>query len=234
MTHSTHLLSTAIALALSGSLLSGVQAAVPHSHSVRLEPTRDLGAGPLRPKLSCFGALSPTVILDVSGEPVSLWTRVVPLLKERSRVCLWNHGAHLSPEQDAFKLQLALAASGETPPYLRGAQGRGSANLAAFAQRYPQQLQGLLLVDAEPFPTQTLLDPMLPLAVLSSSQVDDAAWQDSQALLTAATMQTTQLLAEGARGSLPAFSSDVVATGLDWLLRFARLAANETEAQSSP
>ena len=221
--------STTFALALSAVMLNGVHAAAPNARTVRLEPARDVGGGLLRPRLSCFGALSPTVILDVSGESVSLWTRVVPLLKERSRVCIWNHGAALSPEQDALKLQSALEAAGESAPYLRAAQGHGTANLAAFARRYPQQVLGLLLVDAEPFADNIALDPMLPLAVLSSTQPNDAAWQDTQAKLTAATTQTMQLLAEGPQGSLPQFSPDVVATGLDWLLRLTKAVSTEAD-----
>jgi len=234
MMHFGLLRKTGLALALTGLLLTGVQAAEPAAKTVRLEPQRDVGGGLLRPKLSCFGALPPTVILDTSGEPASLWTRVVPLLRERSRVCVWNHGAPLSAGQDASKLHEALVLAGESPPYLRVAQGRGTANVAAFALRYPQHVAGLLLVDAEPFPAHTVFDPMLPIAVLSSAQAGDAAWQDQQAGLTAATTQTMQLLAEGPQGSLPMFAPDVVATGLDWLLRLARTEALATEAAANP
>ena len=234
MFHFELLRKTSLAVALAGLLLTGAQAAEPSARTVRLEPARDVGGGLLRPRLSCFGAMPPTVILDTSGEPASLWTRVVPLLKERSRVCVWNHGAALSPEQDALKLHLALAAAGESPPYLRVAQGRGAAHSAAFALRYPQQVVGLLLVDADPFPAHTVLDPMLPIAVLSSTQADDGAWQDSQAKLAAATTQTMQLLAQGPQGSLPMFSPDAVATGLDWLLRLTRTPSIEVDDRANP
>lgn len=234
MIHFELLRKTGLAVALTGLLLTGTQAAETGARTVRLEPVRDVGGGLLRPRLSCFGALAPTVILDTSGEPASLWTRVVPLLRERSRVCIWNHGAALSPEQDALKLHLALEAAGEPAPYLRVAQGRGSAHVAAFAMRYPQQVGGLLLVDAEPFPANTVLDPMLPIAVLSSAEADDAAWQDAQATLTAATTQTMQLLAQGPQGSLPQFAPDVVATGLDWLLRLTRAESIDVDGRANP
>ncbi len=224
MSTASFLRHAALAASLAFSTLPSVNAAEGITLT-RLEPQRSFGSGALRPNLHCFGALQPTVIFDVSGEPLSLWTRVVPLLKERSRTCIWNQGAPLTPEQDAQALHAALAASGETSPYLHVSQGRSSANAVAFAQRYLRELAGLALVDGAPLPAGAVPDSELPIAVLSASQPEDSEWQDSQAALAAMTTQTMQLLAPVARGSLPQLAPDVVAIGLDWLLRFARTEA---------
>lgn len=235
-------LSTLLTPALLAASLAA--AALPASAEPRLTagvvPLRSTGPGSAWPKpsLRCTGSEAPTVVLDTSGESRGLWTRVLPLLGALPRVCLWNVGAPATPASDAVALRAALRDAGEPGPYLRAAHGQGGAAAAAFAERYPEAVLGLALVDVPVLAAGVTLPDELLLAVVSSPAPSagparerlDLDWQDRQAALAGLSTRSFHFVAaEHHRGALPEHDPAAVATALDWLRRQVQLAAMADE-----
>lgn len=230
---------------LSSALLAAVlaPAALPAAAepflTTSIAPLRSTGPGSAwpRPTLRCSGSEAPTVVLDVGGESLSIWSRVLPLMKLQSRVCLWNVGAPVSADSDALALHTALRDAGEAAPYLRAVHGLGGPRAAAFAARYPDEVLGLAFVDVPAAPASLRLPDDLLLAVVSSASPADAPrmqpldldWQRQQAALAALSTQSFHFVGDNHRGRLPEHDPEAVATAIDWLRRQVAVAATATD-----
>lgn len=108
--------------------------------------------------IRCSGAGLPTIVLQAGlGGNVLDWTYVQPLLAERHRVCSYDRpGAGWSlrtnrPRSAAAmteELHLLLEAAGEPPPYVLVGHSLGGLLSLHYAQRYPAETAGLVLLDA--------------------------------------------------------------------------------------
>lgn len=239
---STLLSSTLLASTLAAAALPAVAAPLTSRPFDRETlPLRSTGPGSAwpRPSLRCTGSEAPTIILDTGGESLSLWSRVVPQLAANNRVCLWNVGAPAPAATDAVALHAALREAGESAPYLRVVHGRGGARAAAFAERYPDEVLGLALVDVPALGAEATLPNDLPLAVISSLapadslrvQALDLSWQNHQAALAGLSSQSFHFVGDNQRGLLPERDPETVATAVDWLRRQVQLAATARDVE---
>ena len=116
----------------------------------------DLGGYKLH--LNCTGTGSPTVVLSAgSGDFSTDWALVQPKVAEFARVCSYDRSgaawSDLGPKprtlyQEVFDLERLLRAAGERPPYILVGQSLGGMVARLFAEQYPRQTAGIVLVDA--------------------------------------------------------------------------------------
>ena len=114
--------------------------------------------GGARLHLDCSGEGSPTVVLEADAISSTLsWSLVQPAVAEVTRVCAYDRaglgwsdpvGTSRSGEQIATDLRTLLAAGGIGEPYVLVGHGAGGLYVRQFAALYPQQVAGMVLVDA--------------------------------------------------------------------------------------
>jgi pimeloyl-ACP methyl ester carboxylesterase len=114
--------------------------------------------GNLALHLYCLGQGKPTVVLEAAQGDSSLdWRGVQEAVAEFTRVCAydrpglgWSSPAAkvLTADQIAENLRQALEAAGERGPYVLVGHSIGGVYVRAFAQKYPEDVAGLVLVDS--------------------------------------------------------------------------------------
>jgi len=119
-----------------------------------------VGADGERMHLTCTGAGDETIVLVSGfGDDGSSWDLVAPELAEEARVCIpvrFGLGTSDAPPRvqtfatEAEDLHHLLAAAGEPGPYVVAGHSFGGAEAVAFAAAHPEDVTGLLLLDASP------------------------------------------------------------------------------------
>ena len=137
-------------------------AALAVSAAAALEKKVDVGGFKLN--LRCSGEGSPVVVLDSgAGDTSATWDWVVPDVKRFARVCAYDRaglgksGAGPKPRSAdhlAEELHNLLRRAGVLPPYVLVGHSLGGLNVRVYASRFPEEVSGLVLVDAtqEDFP----------------------------------------------------------------------------------
>ena len=107
--------------------------------------------------LNCIGQGTPTVILDSGlGVPAVGWDLVMPDVAKVARVCSYDRAGYgwssagpvpRTSGEIAKELHALLAASGEKGPYVLVAHSFGGYNVRVYADKYPADVAGLVLVD---------------------------------------------------------------------------------------
>lgn len=111
--------------------------------------------------LHCTGSGSPTVVLEAGlGETsYSMAGWIAPAVAPVTRVCVydragygWSEAAAGPRDGDAVTAELhtLLAQAQEKGPYLLAGHSTGGAYVRVFAARYPEQVAGMVLLDAQP------------------------------------------------------------------------------------
>lgn len=110
-----------------------------------------------RMNIYCRGAGSPTVILDAGlGGSLSTWGLVQPALSKRTKTCSYDRAglgfsdAAMRPStvaNIAEDLHLLLKAAHVKPPYILVGHSAAGMNVRVYADRYPTEVVGLVLVD---------------------------------------------------------------------------------------
>ena len=117
---------------------------------VELAPGRHLN-------LVCVGAGAPTILFESGmGEPTSTWARVQPEVAKKTRACSYDRagvgfsdpGGDGSPATIVGDLEKLLAAAEIAPPYVLVAQSYGGLPARLYYYRHPEQIAGMVLVDA--------------------------------------------------------------------------------------
>ncbi len=116
---------------------------------------------PYRLHVLCTGTPDPnrpTVILDtMSGGSSALWGWVQPEIAKMARVCAYDRAgwgwSDDGPEprdarQVAGELETLLRRSGERAPYVLVGHSLGGLYALAFADRFPAQVEGVVLIDS--------------------------------------------------------------------------------------
>lgn len=118
----------------------------------------DIGSAVLH--LDCRGPIGrgATTVLEAGGGNISLgWLKVQPAVAVSRRICAydragqgWSTSSRLPrrPEVIADELQRALMRAGEAQPYVLVGHSRGGIYARAFAQAYPRDTAGLVLIDS--------------------------------------------------------------------------------------
>jgi pimeloyl-ACP methyl ester carboxylesterase len=108
--------------------------------------------------LDCTGSGGPTVVLQSGlGELSPSWARIVPAVAGTTRVCAydragqgWSDDAPQPRDglQAAADLHTLLDRAGEKGPYVLVGHSTGGSYAMTYASRYPEQVAGMVLLDA--------------------------------------------------------------------------------------
>ena len=121
-------------------------------------PGRLLDVGGYRLHLNCTGAGGPAVVLIAGAGDFSFdWSLVQPRAARFARVCSYDRAglawSDLGPtprtmRQDAHELHTLLAKAGVRPPYVLVGHSVGGLIARVYAERYPREVAGVVLVDS--------------------------------------------------------------------------------------
>lgn len=122
-------------------------------------PHRLLAVDGHKMNLYCTGKGPVTVVFDSpSGDAGWSWSKVQPEVAKHARACVYDRPgfgfSELSKRPNTSEnavedLHKLLAAAGEKAPYVLVGNSLGGANVQVYAYRYPQEVKGLVLVEAE-------------------------------------------------------------------------------------
>jgi len=108
--------------------------------------------------INCVGQGSPTVVLDGgSGEWSAQWVRVQQEVSDTTRVCAYDRAgmgwSEMGPEprdakQISGELHTLLSKAGIEGPYVLVGHSLGGLNMQTYANRYPDEVAGVALVDS--------------------------------------------------------------------------------------
>jgi len=132
-----------------------------HDRAAIPPPGQRIDIGGRRLHLFCEGnAPGPTVVIEQgAGSPSVLWWPIQTRVKAFARVCtydragyLWSDPAHAAPSlQDRVTDLHALLHTANIPsPYILVGHSFGGPLIRLYTQRYPDDVAGLVLVDAAP------------------------------------------------------------------------------------
>jgi pimeloyl-ACP methyl ester carboxylesterase len=171
---------------MAAAAVGGAVETVVHTSDQRSYPmpgqSYDVGGYELH--LNCTGSGSPTVVLQSGlGEFSSSWARIAPAIAGTTRVCAydragqgWSDDAPQIQDglQAAADLDILLDRAGEDGPFVLAGHSTGGSYAMTYTTRYPEQVAGMVLLDAsDPYratATDSAADPRAPteLAVLPS------------------------------------------------------------------
>jgi pimeloyl-ACP methyl ester carboxylesterase len=110
--------------------------------------------------LFCSGSGEPTVILEPGlGETSATWGLIAPTVAEHTRVCVYDRAGRGRSEpsptpQDgdriATDLHTLLDRAGITGPVVMAGHSLGGLYVLDYTARYPEQVAGMVLLDATP------------------------------------------------------------------------------------
>ncbi len=114
--------------------------------------------GGRRLHLDCAGTGSPTVVFQNGlGEVSVSWTRIIQQVSRTTRVCVYDRAGQgwsddIDAPQDgvsvADDLHTLLGLAGETGPYLIVGHSAGGPYSMIYADRYPEDVAGMVLLDS--------------------------------------------------------------------------------------
>jgi pimeloyl-ACP methyl ester carboxylesterase len=132
--------------------------------------------------LACTGDGAPTVVLVTGlGGSSLLWERVQPLLTSSARVCVYDRAGlgwsdassgERTPTTLAAELHTMLRKADVPGPYVLVGASLGGKQVRLFAQQYPRDVAGLVLVDARHESIDAALTPDQREEGLASAQRD--------------------------------------------------------------
>ena len=116
--------------------------------------------GGQRLHLHCTGNGSPAVVIESgTGDASPIWALVQPGVTTFTRACSYDRAGYAWSDpgrlprtfaQLSLELHTALCRANVAPPYVLVGQSFGGLVVRGFAQRYPQDVSGMVLVDAAP------------------------------------------------------------------------------------
>ena len=123
-------------------------------------PGRLVDVGGQRLHVNCTGTGSPTVIFESgTGDASTIWALVQPRVSAFTRACSYDRAGYAWSDpgrlprtfaQLSLELHTALCRANVAPPYVLVGQSYGGLVVRGFAERYPDDVAGMVLVDAAP------------------------------------------------------------------------------------
>ena len=120
-------------------------------------PGQMVDIGGYKLHLHCQGAGSPTVLLEAGqGESSLTWATLQPELAKTTRVCAYDRAGYGWSESSPLprtvtnmvdELHTLFQRAELAGPYLLVGHSIGGLNMRLFAQRYPQTVAGMVLID---------------------------------------------------------------------------------------
>src|SRR5687768_15970578 len=149
-----------VALSLSLALIGAIYETLAASGDAKAYPPpgRLVDVGGYRLHIQCVGTGSPTVVLDAGLGGMSLvWDLVQTEIGNTTQVCAYDRAGlgwsdpgpqPRTPGQIARELHTLLTNAGIPGPYVLVGHSVGGKNVRMFALQYPDQVAGMVLVDA--------------------------------------------------------------------------------------
>jgi pimeloyl-ACP methyl ester carboxylesterase len=132
-------------------------------------PGQMVDVGGYRLHIHCTGTGSPTVVIESGwGDMSASWGWVQPEVAKTTRICTYDRAgmgwSEASPQsrtarQYARELHTLLAKANEPGPYVLVGHSMGGFTLIVYAHDYPDEVSGLVLVDAQDLPTADVATP---------------------------------------------------------------------------
>lgn len=186
-------------------------------------PGKLVDVGGWRIHVHCTGSEkpdAPTVVLESGSGGLSLdWRLVQPGVAAFARVCSYDRAGHawsdLGPrprtlKQLVYELHAVLAKLGVNPPYVLAGQSFGGLLARVFAEQYPKEVVGMVLVDSAHEDTRLYLNGKLQEDLLRLSS-------DSRQIIAETSGHHVQL-------DNPALVTDSIREVLEAAVRNGRLA----------
>jgi hypothetical protein len=109
----------------------------------------------------CWGEGSPAVIVEAgAGDKPTLtmsWNAVIQGVYPTTRMCVYDRMPATTSQEVAERLHILLGKIPQPGPYILVAHSLGGWHARVFAHLYPEEMAGLVLVDATPsFPEATI------------------------------------------------------------------------------
>jgi pimeloyl-ACP methyl ester carboxylesterase len=169
-----------------------------------------VNVGGRRVYLACRGSGSPAVLLEPGlGETSASWGLIAPALAQTTTVCIYDRagrggsGAASVPQDGvavADDLRELILAAGVAGPFVLVGHSSGALYVRIFAARYPEQVAGMVLLDAQPAEALTRL-PSYPSFYRNFRRV-------SALLPSLARIGVGRLIFHNAFGAMPAVDRD--------------------------
>jgi pimeloyl-ACP methyl ester carboxylesterase len=125
-------------------------------------PGQLVDVGGYRLHINCTGSGSPTVVIESGwGDSSAGWGWVQPEVAKTTRVCTYDRAgmgwSEASPEprtarEFAKELHTLLEKANEPGPYVLVGHSMGGFTVLVYAHDYPDEVSGLVLVDAQKLP----------------------------------------------------------------------------------
>jgi pimeloyl-ACP methyl ester carboxylesterase len=119
-----------------------------------------VSVGTHRLHIRCIGEGRPTVVIDTGvGDTSARWASIQAELAQVTRTCTYDRagygGSEPGPlprhsERAADELKHLLENAGVRGPYVLVGHSLGGLNVQVFADRYPERVSGLILLDPSP------------------------------------------------------------------------------------
>jgi pimeloyl-ACP methyl ester carboxylesterase len=151
-----------LALAVAGAIYQAI--ATELAERAYPPPGEMVDVGGYRLHINCVGQVSPTVLLDAgSGGFSAQWVRVQQEVSGTTRVCAYDRAgmgwSEMGPDprdakQITGELHTLLSKAGIEGPYVLVGHSFGGMYMQTYANRYPDEVAGVALVDSSTDPDQ--------------------------------------------------------------------------------
>jgi pimeloyl-ACP methyl ester carboxylesterase len=148
---------------------------------------RSVQAGPIRMNIYCTGVGTPTVILEQGGGmPAIGWMKIEPKIAEFTRVCSYDRAGYGWSEPGpmprtiprmAKELKTLLDASGEKGPFVMAAVSLGGPIVRFYTGLYPNDVAGVILIDASHEEQQKRLQSVQPPELIAENNTEIASYE---------------------------------------------------------
>jgi len=145
-------------------LMIGIAFLFPVKAQQTINPTRPsppgklVDAGGHRLHLNCIGRASPTILMEAGAGDFSFdWSLVQPKVARFARVCTYDRAGYAWSEtgptprtmqQIVYELHTGLSNAGIKSPYVLVGHSLGGLIVRVFANQYPKEVAGMVLVDS--------------------------------------------------------------------------------------
>ena len=229
-----------LALALFATASTDAFAASTHAAELPFaRPQQLVDIGGRRLNLYCSGTGPVTVVFDAPGTDAGwAWHGVQPAVAQRTRACVYDRaGLGFSDPSPlpgtsgnaVLDLHALLAKAGVNPPYVLVGGSYGGVNVQLYAYRYPDEVKGLVLVDAPHEDETERLDKVLQGRLKQAMAPIDAMYRQCAQAAEQGFAADGEMFARCSGGTGAAYGRELAAARLAVLSKAAYWRAAQSE-----